>query len=823
MKINKLSVNSFKGIDAEIELGDLNLIVGRNDSGKSAILQACMCACVGHGTGGKTEKETAKLGGPGGFSVTATLDDGFLWSRGIVVSPDGRAKNSILLDVDRGMGYEAARARLHEKIGSFAPVWDIRKFLDMSPEKMRSFLVNLYSRIGGAAGGQPRDLEADILHESAKNIFGAGKVEATLLHKFKVPQNERPSKDQIAKLINGQFSLEGRNLFWHAFALVRDCLQQDPLDAIASSTSEIGDLINKTKKEYTAADEAKTAIQERLNSISVPAGTARELEAKLNEKRTSQKQVLERISAARQRVEHIGTVENNISNIDRRLIEIRARVAELSDIPESQEIQQASERALAESADLEAKKKDTSAALTKADLRLAQLDNLRSNERSLIEMVGERPDVDALSQKYEAHFRATERITEFDQKISLLRERKAVVSVQLEAAVRDKASAEETDAVFRRLKVLAMNVTPTEDTKDRYDDLLKEISELSVGTDDAARRIEGSTKEKQDLSAEIEAKESMRSTIARDLDDEAESRLSRAQQLEVVRGRIEEIGDAEEIRREAKKADECVQGDLAALQKRSREIETMRDRRQERDRCENEIGTLAQRREEASKTLEDLRGQETATVDSLEADKKHLDSEIESLQKNLESKQKHDSLEQELLDLRVKVEDKQALHKMAKHIRDALSTSRETMMEELTGPLLKGMEVVISAYREGWKPYVELVTPVGNKSVMQYGIQMGDTRVPHDTLSGSATAAFMAAMAAAMVRVANPPLKILLIEAAELDSENLGHLLNALAAIRHSLSNILVATHLPVGQGPAELLVNWNLIDMSEMRNPVLA
>ena len=87
MHIETLRLQNFKGLTTTLQCGKLNLLVGPNRAGKTAHGEAIQFAMRGHTNLGGTLEATQQLGGPTGCFVEATLDDGFAWARMIERKP----------------------------------------------------------------------------------------------------------------------------------------------------------------------------------------------------------------------------------------------------------------------------------------------------------------------------------------------------------------------------------------------------------------------------------------------------------------------------------------------------------------------------------------------------------------------------------------------------------------------------------------------------------------------------------------------------------------------------------------------------------------
>ena len=76
-----------------------------------------------------------------------------------------------------------------------------------------------------------------------------------------------------------------------------------------------------------------------------------------------------------------------------------------------------------------------------------------------------------------------------------------------------------------------------------------------------------------------------------------------------------------------------------------------------------------------------------------------------------------------------------------------------------------------------------------------FGIRVlrNETWQPFSSLSGGEYLIFMAGLLTALIVTGDPELKVLLLEAAELDKENMELVMNALPVVTESLDNVFVA------------------------------
>jgi len=123
-------------------------------------------------------------------------------------------------------------------------------------------------------------------------------------------------------------------------------------------------------------------------------------------------------------------------------------------------------------------------------------------------------------------------------------------------------------------------------------------------------------------------------------------------------------------------------------------------------------------------------------------------------------------------------------------------------------PLLDQVNEFLAIAAPGRTAYCELVDAKG-KPIFELGWKTEDVRVSLPALSGGEAAMFCAGLALALVKLADPPLKLLLLEAGPLDSGNLASLLRAIEATANDVQAV-VATHI----GFPEVNGGWKVIKL---------
>lgn len=200
-----------------------------------------------------------------------------------------------------------------------------------------------------------------------------------------------------------------------------------------------------------------------------------------------------------------------------------------------------------------------------------------------------------------------------------------------------------------------------------------------------------------------------------------------------------------------------------------------------------------------------------ASMTDLSAAVAEIDSTLADLDASVESKRTYETLDRELAAMILDLDRQMTRHEVAKSMADACRVSRETLMAQLVAPLMNGMTRFLAGTGLPVVPYCRLESDRG-KPLLELGwVRDGRVRVALPTMSGGECGLFHAALAYALVAIRRPPVRLLMIEAGELDVESLSRLALAVGAVADSLDNAIVATHLEVDPGDG-----WTAIECGE-------
>lgn len=259
---------------------------------------------------------------------------------------------------------------------------------------------------------------------------------------------------------------------------------------------------------------------------------------------------------------------------------------------------------------------------------------------------------------------------------------------------------------------------------------------------------------------------------------------------------IEKLGAAERsIASASKSLDEARTNEANAARKLHIENRAVVIRRGLSERIQR-VADLKSAKLQAERDLLELQSAGgIANLAEMESNHTAMTLEISSLKGQLDAKTRYAALEAELLRAVAAKEEDLVRHDVAKKTADAIRDLRNKMMDELVRPVIEPMNRFLAVAAPGFTTYVELEERKGevSKPIFDIGWSDGTRRVPLETLSGGESAIFCAALAYALVMIANPQLRVLMVEAGEIDDAHFDRLMDGLNAVSGDVGNIIVA------------------------------
>ncbi len=84
MKVAKITLKNWKGLTGEMEFFEKGVLLAHNGAGKSAWVEGLMFALFGFARNGRRLDDAFAYASDNDTSVTVEMEDGFLWTRGMV-------------------------------------------------------------------------------------------------------------------------------------------------------------------------------------------------------------------------------------------------------------------------------------------------------------------------------------------------------------------------------------------------------------------------------------------------------------------------------------------------------------------------------------------------------------------------------------------------------------------------------------------------------------------------------------------------------------------------------------------------------------------
>lgn len=747
MQIKSITYETLKGLSETIEIGQRTLLLGPNGSGKTTRLLGPSFAVTGHTPFGREPKAAMALGDHQGVGVAVVLDDGFGWSRRVKRDPEkGSASMTLAVRGHERLNNKDAAELIHGHVGNFAPMFDMGAFLGLSPEARRNFVLGLCA--GGTEGEAELDKEAlcrQIALAFLEAELGKGMV-ATI-------RETEPDVCVASQLLCSKLAQERREAFHLAHMQIGKELTGDLPTAIGAALDKAKELANASKRASEQARQAATRLADRKNEIETVALSLEALKQKrteLTERRVELAgEIGKQAGHESARSQHQAAIER----LTRETTELQDTFASLPvlNIEEQQAKADELERRAATleqtpapsrddlQASIDAAEEAMSASLAATDAvadAKATAAQARSNVLSLVSQVE--------GAKADPWIKALGLISEIDQKI-ILDTRHALQDewVCLVKLIRTQADAP-------KLKTLLANLEEAKKQVVHWDEVLR----LAVESETTAKNIS----ELADTAMQAAAKEFKKAEL-----DHAMA-----------------VSEVNELRRQAEQIRRNIEQRNETVERLNKQMAAKNDERIEHERA-----------------LQDEQTGETAPSDvDLPALLDAVTSQLAHLEAQIQARSQYDVLLAELNRCHVQAEQERVAHAVCKQLANAIRTLREELMAKLIAPLLDRMRNFLrTAVGTRCAPYCELTSPTGKPS-FELGWVMDDRRVPLDSLSGGENVLYCAALAYAMVDLADPPLKLLLLECGEVDHAGLLRLLTAITASTGKGWQVMITSHL---------------------------
>lgn len=801
MRINELRMTGFKAQDRILPIDRFNIAVGPNGSGKSAILLAASFAATGQTPLGKTLDDTYQLSSPDGFEVGIALDNGFSWTRGI--SADHRtAKLSQSCGVKgrQALGLKESDAAVSEKIGRFAPMFNPHEFLALSSDKQRALFLDLNAQ-ARARAGESADVDAvDLVNRSAliflasESELGPGTVKTFIVERFKVQPNDMNAEQRakaLEALLEDKVAPDRATLLRKLIAETQREVTGDLSSAIACAITHLRDVENHSKRERDKAYGAAQELSAEKAKQAVVAGDIEQMKAGLDLLEQQRRDLISKIGEATGRESAENSLRQDIERIDREIAERQAEVRRIEAEPEP-DIDKAVQL------DTDADNIDV------ADTRLIELRRLAEEA-----MIHAPEDTSA----------------EARSRVSVALDAETKLGNDIARAEENAKSAARQHAEWSK-QIENRKANPWQ----KMSDLLVRIrEETNIAAPLAAEvgalvesQLTGSTVDHMtaELNACIDRQKSIESEIAAlkkqhkaaidaRLVAEADARKAK----EAYTEQIEKAGAARKAAVQSVTDEDArlcaARARVESLRRQARDILDARDTRKITiDRINSEIGERQADRAKRTDELNSLVAKSGgASKASLEIDRATLDTSIEREKAKIEAKNAYSILEWELTQCTANAESRGITHEVAKGMGLAVKTLRESLMSDLIAPAKSYMDRFLAVAQPNAEAYFRLENDRGTE-IFETGWVRDGNRVAFAALSGCERHIFVSALCYALTMMADPPLKLLLIDADGAKLPAVLRIMAAIEAIGDDIGNALITTQVDDIAGAS----GWNII-----------
>lgn len=782
MKITTVTVANFKGLSERFDTERFNLFVGPNGSGKTARLLAPQFAIAGTTPFGARPDDAFKLCSADRLRVHVLLDDGFTWTRAIIRDPRQKTLQTEVTVVGRSeLGMREASALVAETVGTFAPMFDLGAFLDLSSDKRRDFVLDLCAEAADVGESGTSMLPRELLIELYKIELGPGTVEQYLARcepdlnglKEKLGTDKAGYLDEVMVAVTSGFT-------------------ENPAESLAEALRLGRVLTNGTKQNRDRAQQATQKLSERKAKCVVSAGSAADLEERLQALTNQREEIVKQL-------EHQAGRDSARVALQRSLEAATSRLTAAQD--ESARIAATPEPDMAEAEKLE------------AEAKVLDVEKPAGDLEALTE--------DVAQAKTGVNVSITEKTLHAGHVVTA-----AASARTLEASLK-RAKESPWQKALDLADGIDIVLSITKDDPPAEWTLLYELITENAKLDNIAH-FEATLAKAKDTVKDVDHRDAELTTAVNEAEDflataEEALRSAEATNRETERLCNENIRKRETLRTEFGRI-AIAHANWATIQERTA--------KQMKEHTGEQVG--------AQKLLNELDAEGGhINVDDLRKQQGTVEIAIATAKTELEAKRSYAVLDTELTACIAQAERETVLHELSKSMCDAIRALRERLMERMVSPLLDRLNAFLDVAAPGRKAYCELVNAKGTPAFELGWIVSGGTRslaaitqgalpgvapqppgptttvtedvkVPLPALSGGETALFGAGLAYALVSLAKVPLKLLLLEAGEVDADNLKRIMKAISHVGRDLSNVMIAAH----ADPKWLDSGWNVVKL---------
>lgn len=520
--------------------------------------------------------------------------------------------------------------------------------------------------------------------------------------------------------------------------------------AIGGALVRARDMMNAAKAGADGAAEACRRLSDRLAQVRVAAESVDELRSRMKEFDQELRRLNKELAAALARE----PMRKSSADALARATEQLRRVCETLDLHRSENVEDEMATALS----LETQAEDVRKAIAAIQEPADESDELnRKRVEIMREIESAREAESAAISRYAA---AQVREETLDYRIRSIDQSPWMEALRLVSDLMgpDRNISEYPEHVVKTL-VKLLELCERESKSDKRAEFQEELAQARAERAKQGRLRDDATAGIERLASELRA-----------LDVEIER--ARAQSVEASRKRTELLEEA------------------CRLEAAAKEI---RDRLAMRDR---EIASLVEKQRALTAQCDELKMQirelETPVdIEALRSSISDVESRVNACREAIEAKERFAALSAELQTMIASAERERITYEAAKAITKGIKVVRDELMSELVSPLVNEINEFFRG--DGRTAYCRMENSRGSP-VLEFGLGDGAREVSLEHMSGGESVLFSAALSYALIRMADVPLKVLMIEAAEVDHNVFSRLLNALESVSHGVSNVFVAT-----------------------------
>lgn len=861
ISVEEIQLEGFKNQTTTTGLAKLNLIVGDNGSGKSAIPLALMFAATGATPDGRKIDTVYEYADTDGCAVGLKLSDGFGFTRKVIANHRD-AKLSQIIDITGrrdALSVSAAEAAIEAKLGCLPSMWNASEFLGLSPKAKRNELLRMFA---GTSSDLPVDPEAVMARLVAEFVRlhprggdgAADNITAALAN--------MPVADQLnlalAKATDIVRDERESTMLADRVRLLRAGIKGDIAEAVAAMVEATKKVANETEADHRSVRQALSELSARKASLTDVAEDCRVLQDRDAAYEGDEREVIRLIGNAEGRAKAEAAIRERIGTLERRIADSRnslraAQEAKVSTPDEIAERVTEWERlgCAIDIAKLRAESDQLSGALSLAAENPNDPDALEAEAIALeakLPTVDDGPrqqaaaEVERLTGEEAAAGRrvnatiqaATQAKADRDAEAKRLEQAKASPWAEARRLLTEAVSAINTVDAANALTPLANHIVAQLGGENitALESRLQQLQEHLVACDDEtanARRdhirltnerlaAENTARIERDKATVAQAERTQalqfiasirdRATIARNAGGEADKRRTEARErltqieveiadLKAKHAAMPVIVDIKAGESQWSTLGDAINDERLAVTQRDRNIAGITET------IEADTTSLAQAKSE----LETLAP--AGDMEALTAKRNSISTARAELKRQIDARTEFESAERTYAETETRAKAKGLEHEVCKTLHAAVGKLRDAMMKQLAKPVTDRMNRFLAyCAPDGAEAYCDIESAIGRETC-ELGWVRNGRKVTIRAMSGGERTIFTAALQFALVTLADPPYKLLWIEADQCDTGCLIRLTDACEAVADSLSQVVVTTHTT---RPTSGYSAWNII-----------